>query len=113
VAIHPVMLNKEFKYAGLTLTESSPISRTAWPLAGGLLILGMALITLPDGTRRRAIVIAALALGLAAASVGCGGSSSGPTPVSSTQELTGVSVTADGKPAPVGGVPASLGTIRG
>jgi hypothetical protein len=76
-----------------------------------LLLLGIALMGLPDGKRRRAIIIAALALGMAAASAGCGGSSSGPSIVSSTQQVTAVAVTADGTTQPVAGLPAPLGTI--
>ena len=75
--------------------------------------LGIALLGLPNGTRRRAIIIAVLALGMAAASAGCGGSSNEVSSVTSSQQVTGVAVTADGAPVTVGGVPAALGTITG
>ena len=107
------MLANEFKYASLTLTTSRPITRSAWPLAGGLLILGIALLGLPDGTRRRAIIIAALTLGMAAASAGCGGSSNEINLVTSSQQVTSVAVTAGGAAVKVGGVPAALGAISG
>jgi hypothetical protein len=113
IAAHPAMLGNEIKYAGLTLTDALPITPSTWPLAGGLLMLGIALMGLPDGTRRRAILIAALGLGVAAAAAGCGGSSSNPAPalVSSTQQLTAVADTANGTPEPVGGLPTSLSKI--
>jgi hypothetical protein len=113
ISMHPVMLEGEFKYAGLTPTTSLPITRSAWPLAGGLLILGIALLGLPNGTRRRAIIIAVLALGMAAASAGCGGSSNSISLVASSQRVTAVAVTAGGAPVTVEGVPAALGTITG
>jgi hypothetical protein len=106
------MLSHEFKYAGLTLTDSLPTSRSTWPLAGGLLMLGIALLSLPDGTRRRAIIIAVMALGLTAAAAGCSGSSGGgPSLVSSSQQVTAVVVTADGTSESVDGLPAPLSTI--
>ena len=112
IAMHPVMLGSKFKYAGLTLTASLPITRSTWPLAGGLFMLGFVLMGLPDSTRRRAIILAVLTLGLAAASAGCGGSSSGgPNLVTSTQQVAAVADTAGGGPETVGGVPAALGTV--
>ncbi len=111
IAMHPVMLGSEIKYAGLMPTKSLPITTSTWPLTGGLLMLAVALLGLPDSTRRRVIVIAVLGLGLAAASAGCGGGSSGPIPVSSTQQVTAVAISAGGAPASVKGLPASLGTI--
>jgi hypothetical protein len=111
IAAHPVMLGNEITYAGLTLTDSLPVTTSTWPLAGGLLMLGIALMGLPDSTRRRAIIIAALALGLAAASAGCGGSSSSPALVSSTQQVTAVAVNAEGTSEPVEGLPAPISTI--
>jgi hypothetical protein len=110
-ALHPVMLGSEIKYAGLTPTTSLPITTSTWPLTGGLLMLGVALLGLPDGKRRRVIIIAVLGLGLAAASAGCGGGPSGPIPVSSTQQVTAVAISAEGAPASVEGLPANLGTI--
>jgi len=111
IAMHPVMLGSEIKYAGLAPTKSLPITPSTWPLTGGLLMLGVALLGLPDSTRRRAIIIAVLGLGLAAASAGCGGSSSGPILVSSTQQVTAVTISAEGAAATVKGLPANLGTI--
>ena len=113
ISAHPVMLGNEFKYASLTVSTPQPLTRSTWPLAGGLMILGIALLGLPDGTRRRAIIIAAMALGLAAASAGCGGSSNEVNLVTSSQQVTGVAVTTGGAPVTVGGVPAALGTITG
>jgi hypothetical protein len=109
--MHPVMLGSEIKYAGLTPSNSLPITTRTWPLSGGLLMLGVALLGLPNSTRRRVIIIAVLGLGLAAASAGCGGGSSGPIPVSSTQQVTAAAITAGGAPASVKGLPAKLGTI--
>ena len=97
----------------MTLTTSQPVGRGVWPLEGGLLILGIVMLGLPDNKRRRAIIIAVLLLGMAAASTGCGGSSNGPNLVASSQEVTAVAVTAGRAPATVGGVPASLGTVAG
>ena len=111
IAMHPVMLGGEIKYAGLTPTNSLPITTSTWSLIGGLLMLGVALLGLPGGKRRRVIIIAVLGLGLAAASAGCGGGSSGPIPVSSTQQVTAVAISAGGAPATVKGLPASLGTV--
>jgi hypothetical protein len=110
--MHPVMLVTGINYAGLTLTTSLPISRSTLSLAGGLLILGIALLGLQDGTRRRAIIMVVLALALAAASAGCGGgSSNSPALVSSSQQVTAVADTAGGTPETVRGLPAALGTI--
>lgn len=95
ISMQPVMLDGEFKYAGLTLTTPLPITRSAWPLTGGLLILGIALLGLPNGTRRRAIIITVLTLGMAAASAGCGGSSNSISLVASSQRVTAVAVTAE------------------
>ncbi|MGO9061031.1 MAG: choice-of-anchor Q domain-containing protein [Candidatus Binataceae bacterium] len=67
IAANPVMLGDEIKYAGLA-TALLPISTSTWPLAETLSILGITLLGLPDSTRRRAITITALTLGLAAAS---------------------------------------------
>jgi len=113
ISLHPVMLGNEYKYASLTLTTSQPAGRGVWPLEGGLLILGIAMLGLPNNKRRRAIIIAVLLLGMAAASTGCGGSSNGLNLVASSQEVTAVAVTAGGAPATVRGVPASLGTVAG
>jgi len=49
------------------------LSDSIFPVSGALLMLGMALLGLPHPTRRRALIIAVLALGLAAAATGCGG----------------------------------------
>jgi hypothetical protein len=111
IAMHPVMLGSEIKYAGLTPTKSLPITTSTWPLTGGLLMLGVALLGLPNSTRRRVIIFAVLGLGLAAASAGCGGGSNGPIPVSSTQQVTAVAISAEGASATVKGLPANLGTI--
>ncbi|MGO9055966.1 MAG: hypothetical protein ACLQU2_01045 [Candidatus Binataceae bacterium] len=110
IAMHPVMLGGEIKYAGLT-TAPLPIGASTWPLADGLLVLAIALMGVPDSTRRRTIAVAVLALGLAAASTGCGGSTSNRVAVASSQQLTAVVITAGGAPATVEGLPAKLGTI--
>ena len=111
IATHPVMLSDEIEYAGLT-TAPLPISTSTWPLADGLLVLAIALMGVPDSTRRRTIAVAVLALGLAAAaSTGCGGSTSNRVAVASSQQLTAVVITAGGAPATVEGLPAKLGTI--
>lgn len=112
IAMNSVMLSGEIKYAGLTPIGSLPITAGTWPIAGGLLILGFALFGVSDGTRRRAIVIVVLALGLAAASVGCdGGSSNNLHFASSSQQVTAVNDTAGGVAVTVAGLPAQLGTI--
>jgi hypothetical protein len=111
IATNPVMLGKEIKFAGLTVTATVPGSGITWPLSGALLMLGITLLGLPDRTRRRALILAVMALGLAAASTGCGGSNNGPLFETSAQEVTAVNVTAGGMPETVAGVPASLGTV--
>jgi hypothetical protein len=111
IATNPVMLGKEIKFAGLTVTATVPGSASTWPLSGALLMLGITLLGLPDRTRRRALILVVLALGLAAASTGCGGSNNGPRFETSAQEVTAVNVTAGGVPEAVEGVPASLGTV--
>ncbi len=105
------MLGKEIKYAGLTVTATVPDSGSRWPLSGALLMLGMALLGLPDRTRRRALILVVLALGLAAASTGCGGGNSGPRFETSAQAVIAVNVTGGGMPETVEGTPASLGTV--
>jgi hypothetical protein len=111
VAANPVMLGKEIKYAGLTVTATVPGGGSTWPLSGALLMLGITLVGLPGRTRRRALILAVVALGLAAASTGCGGGNNGPRFETSAQEVTAVNVTAGGMPETVAGVPASLGTV--
>ncbi len=111
IAANPVMLGKEIKYAGLTVTAAVPGGGSTWPLSGALLMLGIALLGLPDRTRRRALILAVLALGFAAASSGCGGGNNGPRFETSAQDPTAVNVTAGGMPETVAGVPASLGTV--
>jgi hypothetical protein len=111
IAMHPVMLESEIRYASLTPINPWTTATSAWPLTGGLLMLGVALLGVPEGLRRRVIIIAVLGLGLAAASAGCGGGSNGPTGVSSTQQVTAVAISADGAAATVKGLPANLGTI--
>jgi hypothetical protein len=115
IVLNPAMLGSEIKYAGLTLTASPPITWSTWPLAAGLLIVGIALLGLPDGLRRRAIIVGALALGLAVESAGCGSSvpSNKGLVASSDQQVTAVAVTAGGAPATVGGLPALLSAIAG
>jgi hypothetical protein len=114
IVLNPAMLGSEIKYAGLTLTASPPITWSTWPLAAGLLIVGITLLGLPDGLRRRAIIVAALALGLAVESAGCGSSiPSKGLVASSDQQVTAVAVTAGGAPATVGGLPALLSAIAG
>jgi hypothetical protein len=115
IAMFPAMLGSEIKYAGLMLTASPPITWSTWPLAAGLLIVGIALLGLPDSSRRRAIIVAALVLGLAVESAGCGSGkipNKGPV-ASSDQRVTAVAVTAGGAPATVGGLPALLSAIAG
>jgi hypothetical protein len=111
IATNPVMLGQAVKYAGLTATATVPGSGSTWPLSGALLMLGITLLGLPDRTRRRALVLAVLALGLAAASTGCGGSNNGPRFATSAQEVIAVNVVAGGLSETVAGVPASLGTV--
>ncbi len=107
-----VMLDGELNYADVTLVTYLPITRSAWPLTAGLSILGIALLGLPKGTRRRVIIIAVLALGIATASAGCNGSSNNPSPVASAQRVTAVAITtADSALVTVGGLPAALGII--
>jgi hypothetical protein len=111
IAANPVMLGGEIKYAGLAAAPL-PMSTSTWPLSVALSILGITLLGLPDSTRRRAITITVLTLGLAAASTGCGSSSSGPRVlVGSAQQVTSVVISAAGVPATVAGLPAKLGTI--
>ena len=105
------MMGKEIKYAGLTVTTTVPDGGSTWPLNSTLLMLGMMLLGLPGRMRRRAIILALLALGLTAASTGCGGNNSGPRFETSAQKVASVNVTAGGMPEPVAGVPASLGTV--
>jgi photosystem II stability/assembly factor-like uncharacterized protein len=110
IAANPVMLGKEIKFAGLTVTTTEAGS-SIWPLSGALLMLGITLLGLPDRTRRRALILALLALGLTAAATGCGGGNNGPPFETSAQEVTAVNVTAGGMPETVAGVPAPLGTV--
>jgi hypothetical protein len=111
IALNPVRLGNEIKFAGVMVTGPPRSRGGAWPLSGGFLMLGIMLLGLPDRTRRQALILAVLALGLAAASTGCGSSSNGPRIESSAQELIAVNVTAGSTPEPVAGVPAPLGTV--
>ena len=112
IAANPVMLGRDIKFAGLTVIPTGAEGGSSrWPLGGALLMLGMALLSLPHATRRRALIIAVLALGLAAAATGCGGGNNGPRFETSAQQVTGASVTAGEIPETVEGVPASLGTV--
>jgi len=79
-------------------------------------MLGVALATLPAGTRSQVWLLAALMILLAAGTSSCGGDSSNP---SSTQTVTAVTATIDtppnihvvGSPAPPAGLPLKLGTV--
>ena len=111
IGLNPVMLGRAFQYASLTVNTPSPSNRGVWPLEGSLALLGIALMALPNCTRRRALIIAVLILGVAAAATGCGGGSNGPTRFASTQQVTAVAFTTGGTPDRVEGIPAPLGTI--
>jgi len=79
-------------------------------------MLGVALATLPAGTRKQVWLLAALMILLAAGTSSCGGDSSNP---SSTQTVTAVAaeietpavITPVGSPAPPAGLPLKLGTV--
>jgi hypothetical protein len=111
IAMHPVMLGGETKYASLELNGSLPANLNRWPLAGGMMLLGIAPLGLPGSRRRRAIIMLALAVGMAALSSGCGGSSNSNV-VASSQQVTSVAVSAAGIALPAAGMPASMGTVK-
>ncbi len=113
IAMHPTMLDlRGFKFAGLIPEPSMPSTGTGRAFAASCLLLAFAPLVLPYGVRRRVIIVAAFALGLAAIWSGCGGSSGGGAPlVTSTQQVTGVTVTVGGASPTVEGLPQSLGKI--
>ncbi len=92
---------------GLGLT-----SRAGLLLVVAFLIIGLTLNTLPVGRRRKATLIATLALARAAAESGCGGGSNHPILAQSSQTVTAVSeMYPSGNSVEVTGLPAPLGTI--
>ena len=104
IAGNSAMAESQVRYAEL-MPMSLPRTH---PLQTGFLVIGFALLALPVGTRRRAVIGVVLLLALAFSVVGCGGSSGGASSVqgpSSAQEVTAVGI-------PASGLPASLGTIR-
>ena len=105
IAGHTAMAESRVRYAGIT---PIPFSRLR-PLETSLLLIGFALLAIPAGGRRRAVIGATLLVALAVSQVGCGGSSSGggsPAPAaSSSQQVTMVGI-------PAAGLPANLGTIK-
>jgi hypothetical protein len=99
-----------------SMTPGAPARGAGVPLWMAFAMLGVAMATLPAGTRRQAWLLAAVMILLAAGTSSCGGDSSNP---SSTQTVTAVTaeietsafVTAVGSHAPPAGLPLKLGTV--
>ena len=98
------------RYAGLLPGGGS---RSTLPMGASLGLLGIGLLAIPTGRRRRALVIAALITMLAFSQIGCGGDSSGV--VNSSQQQVpagGVATTNAHGTVRVQGLPATMSTIR-
>jgi hypothetical protein len=93
---------------------------TGMPLWVAFAMLGLAMAALPEGTRRRLWLLAALIILFATGAPGCGSDSGGPglsstqtvTAVSAVPSIAGVVVRTIGT-ATVTGLPLKLGTITG
>jgi hypothetical protein len=100
------------RYAGLLPGGGS---RSTLPMGATLGLLGIGLLAIPAGRRRRALVIAGLIMLLAFSQISCGGDSSGiVVPNSSQQQVPAGSVAATNAHGAVRvqGLPAIMSTIR-
>ena len=120
IAMHHAMSDArpiQFAYAGIIPSTGKRKADTSGlgTLLIGFALLGMALRGGSERRRMRIAGFAALMILLTLGAPGCGGSGGGalpPTP-SSTQMVTAATVTIDGTAQVVGGLPATLGTIKG
>ena len=88
-------------------------SRSTLPMGATLGLMGIGLLAIPTGRRRRALVIAALITMLAFSQIGCGGDSSGVASSSQQQVPAGGVATTNAHGAVrVQGLPATMSTIR-
>jgi hypothetical protein len=86
------------------------------PLIFGLALIGISLLVIGERKRLRIVAFTSLALVIALNGAGCGGGGGGGAPVvrpSSTQTVQAASVTLNGAAQTVGGLPATLGEIKG
>jgi hypothetical protein len=121
IAMHPAMNTQprvEFAYAGIVPgnrardTDSSGLGL----LTIACTLLGISLVRSSERRRLKIVAFTAFAIVLAIGAAGCGGSSGGGAPLprpSSTQTVTAATVTIGGTGQTVGGLPATLGTIKG
>jgi hypothetical protein len=113
IAINPVLLDRtNVSYASLIGPAATGVFERNSPLLPvGVMLMLISLIAFPACTRRRTLLMTALALLLAASQLGCGSSSS--TTPGSTQTIVAVAATqqSNGAVVAVKGLPAVLGSI--
>ena len=114
ISAHPVMRDSGIKYAGLVMAGGwGSIGRADLPATAGLLLMGLALTSVPAARRRRIVLGAGLVIALAATQLGCGGSSNNTTLITSSQAVSAITITnSTGGPVGVSGLPAALSVIR-
>jgi hypothetical protein len=122
ISMHPAMNDqRRLQYAYAAIIPTTGGEDENWgglgPLLFGLALIGVSLLETGERRRLRIVAFTALALLIALGAAGCGGGGGGGgapavTP-SSTQTVQAASVTLGGVIQPVGGLPATLGKIKG
>jgi hypothetical protein len=122
ISMHPAMNNQrrvQYAYAAIIPTTGGKDGNWGGlgPLLFGLGLVGASLLGVGEPRRLRIVAFTSLALVIALGAAGCGGGGAGGgAPVvrpSSTQTVQAASVTASGLTQTVGGLPATLGEIKG
>jgi hypothetical protein len=116
VKLSPVSRNETNGVAYAGVTQGTAAQGVGAPLRIAFAILGLATVTLSEGTRRRAWLIAGLLVLFAVGAPGCGGDSgSGPSSMQTvvTVSASGFVVAGNASPATITGLPLKLGTITG
>jgi hypothetical protein len=121
ISMHPAMNDQrrgQYAYAAIIPTTSGKDENWGGlgPLLFGLALIGVSLLGTSERRRLRIVAFTSLALLIALGAVGCGGGGGGGAPEvtpSSTQIVQAASVTLGSVIQPVGGLPATLGKIKG
>ncbi len=112
ISVTPARADSAVRYAGLMAGRERP---GELPLVVALGMLGIGLLAMPAGRRRRVLVIAGLIMLLAASQIGCGSNGTNTTVLLSSQQQVptgGVAVTNTHGPLGVVGLPATISTIQ-
>jgi hypothetical protein len=116
VKLSPVSRNETNGVAYAGVTQGTAAQGVGAPLWIAFAMLGLATVTLSEGTRRRAWLIGGLLVLFAVGAPECGGDSgSGPSSMQTvvTVSASGFVVAGNASPATITGLPLKLGTITG